>query len=165
MRLPNRTTLLLAFTIACSRSNRDDANTPMLTSTPSSDIAALAQRVRLPVGVSAARWFVRARRPPGSRLVPGPTDTVLIAYVTLTPSGWAAAAPLIKQLEPVTKRISVEDARALLPPATLSSLPTDGMRVELTGIPLDLSPLDTAIYHPSAGLRIGDGFFASFYTR
>ena len=171
MRVLGSVTLLLAFTIACTQPRGGDANTAtpapasLPTSAPSSDLAALAQRVRLPAGAAGARWFVRARRREGSRLVPGPTDTVLIAYVTLTASGWAAAAPLVKQSAPRASKIPVEDARALLPPAMLASLPSDGSRVTLTGVPLDLSSLDSSLYHPGGALRIGDGFLASFYTR
>jgi hypothetical protein len=90
---------------------------------------------------------------------------VLVAYLTLTPSGWAAAATLLQQSAPTTKRISVVDARALLPPPLFASLPSDGTRVELTGPALDPRRLETALYHPTVALRIGDGIYAAFYTR
>jgi hypothetical protein len=165
-RLPSLVVVLLAAVAApswgaCLRSSRGDAQGP----TPSSDVAALGKLIRLPPGVLAARWLTRPVRPPGSRLVPGPTDFVLAAYLTLPPGAWSSASPALRPLAPVTREIAAADARALLPPALFASLPAHGTKVELAGLALDPTPLDASLYHPSAALRIGDAIYASFRTQ
>jgi hypothetical protein len=55
------------------------------------DLAGLQRFAKLPAGSLSTKWTRRAVGASGRS--PGPTDSMVIAYVTLTQEAWAALAP------------------------------------------------------------------------
>lgn len=86
--------------------------------TVSTDLALLRKVTGLPSGLISARWLVR---PLGSvaSFLPGPTDTVLVAYLETAPDFWSAQGDLIPVENGSPPSLNVVDARLLLPAALL----------------------------------------------
>jgi hypothetical protein len=132
---------------------------------PSADVTALSALIRVPKGVLSARWWIRPIRPPGSRLVPGPTDAVLVAYIRLPPEAWSTLGPTLRPSRTAQRPITKSDAQALLPEALVTSLAPRGDKLELVGQELDPASLGSSLYHPIAALKVGDDIYATFRTQ
>jgi hypothetical protein len=91
------------------------------------DLDGLARWLELPPGARAARWTVRARGVADPE-VPGPTDTILTAYVEIDPSRWGEVERAMAPGGGGTLELEEAVALELVPLA--QRLPTrDGMRV------------------------------------
>lgn len=118
------------------------------------DLTRLAQLMSLPTGVRGARWVAEAAAPPGSELVPGPTDTVLTVALALDAAGWTA---LEQQLGASTGRaqlaLSAQVARALeLAPA-------------VSGAGYHASALSNIFNHAELAVRVEDRLVLQLRSR
>ncbi len=128
------------------------------------ELARLAQWIELPPGAIAAHWVVRPRGV-GDPNVPGPTDTVLTAFVSISPEGWGE---IERKLGPSTGRgtLRVEEtlARAILPSAGQGAQTVSGSCV-LDGPEYPLANLAKAHYAPGTALRWQDGLVFELFSR
>lgn len=125
------------------------------------DLAQLRRYLPLPQGIKSARWILRAVRPQGSSL-PGPTDTLLLAYLETQPNFWAELGPAFGARKPVTRHLRATDARGLLPPQLLAAATPAGDGYDLACESLDPAPFRSAVRTPAA-FRCGDGLLVSLF--
>ena len=155
---------LLALLGACSSTSspsRTEANKVPMTS-PKTDLNALARWMTLPPGTRSARWLVRARGV-ANPSVPGPTDTVLTAYLEIDPASWAAVEAAMPAGPVSELEIADELAAALLPAAT--SLPErKGARV-VAGPSYKLGDLPRSPYVGEVAVRYRDGLVLQLFSQ
>jgi hypothetical protein len=101
--------------------------------TVSTDLARLRSAVALPSGVVSGRWLVHPVGSSGTRLLPGPTDTVLLAYLETSPDFWSEQGFLfpLKNKPPV--RLRAADAKQLLPASVVQGATLSGDEYQLVG--------------------------------
>ncbi len=125
------------------------------------DVAGLAERLSLPVGVRSARWLVVASGSSGS-LAPGPTDTTLFALVELEGDAWTA---LQGRAGTATQEVPEEVARVLFVPDALAALQAHAGGRRIQGRRYDVQAWSKNPYSGDEALRLGDALFLAMTTR
>jgi hypothetical protein len=123
----------------------------------SHDAQALAARVTLPFAIAEGHWAVKAVGEAGG--VPGPSDTVLYAFVVAADAG-APPAGAASEI-----RVPEEVAIAILPGSVLASGRKVGADIVVTGTREDPAPFSRVPYHGSKALRLGFGVLLVLHTR
>ena len=77
-----RQTLCLVLLLASCRAQ------PVATPTVRTDVAGLRELIALPPQTGEVRWVLHEHVPDGCSWVPGPSDTSILARVTLDDAGW-----------------------------------------------------------------------------
>jgi hypothetical protein len=158
------TSLLLAFLGACSSTaspSRTEANKAPMNS-PRTDLAALARWLTPPPGAKSARWLVRPRGVADPN-VPGPTDTVLTAYIEIDAAKWAELEAVMKRTGPSELELDEDVASALLPSA--GGLPQrKGLRV-VGGPTYQLGELPRSPYVGEVAVRYHDGLVLQLFSQ
>jgi hypothetical protein len=164
--------LLSLLFFACSRPEPEGRETPTAP-VVHTDIATVERFVSLP-GVTAVRWMETPAGAPGSRWVPGPTDSVLTAYVELAPDAW----PLLERFRPsspgdassaqdplsVAPTFRIDAPLAVLPPQVAKELPREGLKLVVTAPDYDIRPLRHGPRTGDGAWRVGPGLLMFFST-
>lgn len=135
-------------------------------STPPSaqtDLAKLRTVLRLPEGIERARFVVKPLRLEGSRLVPGPTDTLLLVWLQPSAAALANQAAFSGRVASPFK-LELADAEALLPKEWIGLGKRHGGWLELTCQALD-SDFGTAGHQQTHLVRCGDSILGRFASR
>lgn len=151
--------MLLGAALITSCRDEPSAIEPAPDTVAKTDLVRLAELIHLPRGVEDGKWTVRPIRPGGSR-VPGPTDTILLAYLKLSADGW-------KELtlgESKAVDLRTQDARALMPQSLLEgqNLEAETVQISCRQVKVDLAKAWDA--QVSAN-RCGDGLLAVFRSK
>lgn len=149
----------MLFVAACD----SPASTPA--PSVSTDLAQLRTLVAVPPGVTSARWLIRALRPEGSRLVPGPTDTILLAYLETAPNFWSEEGYLFAETSGPVQRLRAADARALLPASILAQATLSADEYQLKCVRVVPQALSTSTNRAVSALHCGSGLLASFRSQ
>ena len=126
------------------------------------DVAGLRSYVKLPEGVTHARWILRTR---GDGVL-GPSDYSVTAYVELTPAGWSqlaceAGAPAA----PHSLLLDASDARSLLPGDVVVPLSPMQGELKVPSIPLPGGCVQpTSVLKVRTADRIGNGIWIDAHT-
>ena len=128
----------------------------------STDLSKLRELIVVPPGVASARWLIRPLRPEGSRLVPGPMDTILIAYLETSAKFWAEQAASLPAVNGPSERIRAADARALLPAAVLASAPLSGDIYTLHCDAISPAAMNRSPQRAISAARCGTGILVTF---
>ena len=127
------------------------------------DMEGLRHYIKLPEGVTHARWLSRTR---GDGVL-GPSDYSVTAFVELSPAGWnelacdAGGAPAA----PHSVVLDAADARALLPGNIVVSLSLILGEFKVPSIPLPAGCIQSASVLKIRSLdRIGSGIWVDAYT-
>jgi hypothetical protein len=131
----------------------------------STDLGLLRTLVFVPSDVTSARWLVRPLRGEGSRMVPGPTDTILIAYLETSPRFWSEQGHLFPETNEPPESLRATDAKALLPPSVLATATLTGDEYQLSCIPLSSKALSRGSNHGGMALHCGTGLLVSFMSQ
>jgi hypothetical protein len=132
----------------------------------STDLALLRTLVFVPSDVTSARWLVRPLRGEGSRMVPGPTDTILIAYLETSPRFWSEQGHLFPETNGgPAQRLRATDAKALLPPSVLATATLSGDEYQLNCVRLSSKSLSNAMNRGGMALHCGTGLLVSFMSQ
>ncbi len=123
------------------------------------DADELAERILLPEGVLTVKWIVSAVGS-SSSAVPGPTDTTLVAYLTLSADAWKRLS--VSGEEPT--KLRTEHARALLPLRLLEGNQAGGDFVELSCRKVN-ADLAKSWYVQLHAVRCGDGLLSVFRSK
>jgi hypothetical protein len=144
-----RAACLVVALLSC---RNDKAHTPALRTDPTG----LKELVDLPYGTGPVRWEVRLDAPGGCGWVPGPTDSELLACVTLDATGWTT---LEAKTGPSTAkglvRVPEGVAEAIFDATQLGELPRDDDVRLVEGPRVDLSHVSRRAYR-GEGVRWGD---------
>ncbi len=167
---PRRTVCLvvLVFGLGLGQLGCEGGSAPSGPAAPvvSTDLARLRTLVAIPPGVISARWLVRPLRPEGSRLVPGPTDTLLLAYLETAPTFWSEHGPLFgTSLTGPPQRVRAVDARVLLPAAVLQQATLLGDEYQLACDRLDPHALSASTQTAVMALHCASGILAAFRSQ
>ncbi len=151
-----------ALISSCCSLACDDEEAPS-TPTVSSDLSALRRLFPVPDGVTSARWLVRARRPPGSRLVPGPTDTLLFAYLETAPDFWVKQGYQLPALNTgAAVEMMVSDVKPILPASVLKESELKGDSYRLKCEPRATTGLSSVAHPCTFAARCGTGLLLVF---
>jgi hypothetical protein len=131
----------------------------------STDLGKLRALVSVPSDVTSARWLVRPLRGEGSRMVPGPTDTILIAYLETSPRFWSEQGHLFPETNGPAQRLRATDAKALLPPSVLATATLSGDEYQLSCVRVSSKALSSATNHGGMALHCGTGLLVSFLSQ
>jgi hypothetical protein len=126
------------------------------------DVEGLRHYVKLPDGVTHARWISRTR---GDGVL-GPSDYSVTAFVELSPAGWSGlacdgGAPAAAR----SRLLDAVDARALLPANIVVSLPSTLGEFTVQSAPLPSGCIQSAsVLNIRSADRIGNGIWIDAYT-
>ena len=160
--------LLTLAILATVPTGCDNSTAPAVPVEPevSTDLALLRTLVSVPPEVTSARWLVRPLRGPGSRLVPGPTDTILIAYLETSPRFWSEQGHLFPETNGgPAQRVRATDAKALLPPSVLAAATLNGDEYQLNCIRLSSKSLSSSMNRGGMALHCGTGLLVSVMSQ
>jgi hypothetical protein len=128
------------------------------------DLAKLKTQIKVPNGVSSARWLVR-RFP--SSWVPGPNDRpgpIAVAFLETRPRFWSDQGYLFSPGATVTRGFFLGEAKALFPAALIASGTVRDGQLEIDCV--RLAPEVFGEYRRiGMALRCGDGIVVSFQVR
>ncbi len=126
------------------------------------DVAGLRTYLKLPEGVTHARWILRTR---GDGVL-GPSDYSVTAYVELSPAAWSqlacdAGAPAA----PHSLLLDAPEARSLLPGDVVVSLSPMQGEFKVPSIPLPGGCVQPAsVLNVRTADRIGNGIWIDAHT-
>lgn len=127
------------------------------------DLAKLRTVLRLPEGIERARFLVKPLRPQGSRLVPGPTDTLLLVWLQPSAAALSDQAAFLVGA-PSQFKLELADAEALLPTEWIARAQRRGDWLEVTCHALD-ADFGTAGHQQTHLVRCGEAILGRFASR
>lgn len=142
---------------ACDNSNPAPSTPTQPAMIVRDDLALLRTRINLPQTVTSAKWTVLPAGTAGSN-VPGPTDTILYAYLTSTgaqPAGFGAQPKPGAPQESVS--VPSEVAQAIIPQDQLGAVLKKPGSYHLQGTAYDASYFDGQTYRGKAAILVGSG--------
>lgn len=160
--LPLSTLAFLAlFLIGCDSTS---TSTPPAEPVASTDVGKLRQLVTLPPDVTSARWLSRPLRGVITSRAPGPTDSILFAYLELSPNFWTEHGAAFPETNGPEQRIDASDAKAVLPASVLRESTLSGDEYHLHCIRVSSESIRRSSPRTGMTLHCGTGLLLSFIS-
>jgi hypothetical protein len=137
-------------------------NSPVITL--QTDINLLSQYITIPEGVKAVDWVVV---PLGNAesVVPGPTDTVIYAFVTFKNNNWSSIKGLsVTNLNSSIAELPEKIAEKIIPATELKKLVRNQDKIRVEGTRYNSNYFNKGAYRGIYAVQIGDGLLICLQT-
>lgn len=137
-------------------------NSPVITL--QTDISLLSQYITIPEGVKAVDWVVV---PLGNTqtVVPGPTDTVIYAFVTFKNNNWSSVKGLsVTNLNTSITELPEKIAQKIIPTTELKKLARKEDKIRVEGTHYNPTYFNKGAYRGIYAVQIGDGLLICLQT-
>ena len=157
--------LLIILSTACDNTNPAPPNNAQPTVEVRDDLPLLRTRINLPATVIGAKWTVL---PLGSSTtgVPGPTDTILYAYLTASddqPLSFGAQPRQGSPQQSIT--LPTDVAEAIIPANESSNVVKKPGTYQMHGIAYDPSYFELGSYRGLFAIKLNNGMLVALQTR